>query len=613
MDAGLTWEKLTGASNKAINDLHIIDSLTVITVGDQGKITKTTDGGNTWYEVSSPTFLHLSAVCFPNDSTGYAVGGDKGFNGIILKSFDRGETWDTLSTQFEGHLYTVVFIDSLKGYAAGSYSMIYKTISGGQLWAPLNNPNQGGNHHIRDMAFSDFNTGFTVDIHGHILRTFNAGATWDSLYSKVTTALYTISINEEGTIFSGGFGGMILRSPDTGLNWQPVSAGPRINLVSIDFPQSSIGFITGSGGLFSTENAGQQWDYNDVTELTYAVDAHFLDGQTGYVLDVDGAIFKTIDGGDTWTVQNTGVKSQAYKAIYMVNPMQGYAVGGGQSFSNSYPLALRTLDGENWTSMPVSATHPLNDVAFINSNKGYLVGNNGTLQVTNNGGNIWESINIDSTYNFVDISFLDQDVGFIVGNKQGSSIVYRTGDGGNNWQEFFIPQGLKQTEKINAVRFADEVNGFAVGTHGLIFKTINGGESWFRVGKVTNNPLNDIYPRGGFDGFIVGTGGTLLRMDPVVGIPSLTSEATNFFSISPNPSSDAVTIRCQMPDAGYRIQIINIDLYTMDGKRIRELVRKEVNPGLFEMEFDVSDLPAGIYIVRVQAGNSSATQKLIIR
>jgi hypothetical protein len=68
-----------------------------------------------------------------------------------------------------------------------------------------------------------------------------------------------------------------------------------------------------------------------------------------------------------------------------------------------------------------------------------------------------------------------------------------------------------------------------------------------------------------------------------------------------------------MPDAGYRIQIINIDLYTMDGKRIRELVRKEVNPGLFEMEFDVSDLPAGIYSVRVQAGNSSATQKLIIR
>jgi hypothetical protein len=204
-------------------------------------------------------------------------------------------------------------------------------------------------------------------------------------------------------------------------------------------------------------------------------------------------------------------------------------------------------------------------------------------------------------------------VGFIVGNKQGSSIVFRTGDGGSSWQIFFSPQGLKQTEKINVVRFADEVNGFAAGTNGLILKTINGGERWFRVGKVTNNPLNDIYPRGGFDGFIVGTGGTLLRMDPVVGIPYLANDVRNFVSISPNPATSTVTIRYRIPDAGYQIQIINIDLYTMDGKRIRELARKEVNPGLFEMEFDVSNLPAGIYIVRVQTGNNSATQKLIIR
>jgi hypothetical protein len=51
----------------------------------------------------------------------------------------------------------------------------------------------------------------------------------------------------------------------------------------------------------------------------------------------------------------------------------------------------------------------------------------------------------------------------------------------------------------------------------------------------------------------------------------------------------------------------------MDGKRIRELVRKEVNPGLFEMEFDVRDLPAGIYIISILADQDRQSIKLVIQ
>jgi photosystem II stability/assembly factor-like uncharacterized protein len=473
-DAGFSWERLQQASSKTVNDICIIDSVTALTVGDQGTIAKTIDGGNTWYQVASPTFLHLSDVCFPDDTTGYAVGGDKGLNGVVLKTTDGGETWDTLSTQFDGHLHAVHFTDADRGYLAGNYSYIFKTITGGEIWAQLNNPYLGGNHHIRDMVFSDFNTGYTVDIHGHIMRTFNAGATWDSLFSKVNTALYTIGINNEGILYAAGLWGKISRSPDQGLNWQPISYGPYINLVSIDFPEPQTGFITGSGGFFKSENFGQQWDYHEAVELTYAVDADFLTAQVGYVLDVDGAIFRTVDGGETWVEQNTGEKAESYNAIFMVNPTLGYAVGGGTSASSSWSLALRTMDGENWTGIVVNADAPLNDVAFTDASTGFVAGNYGTLMITTNGGNNWQSISPDTTYNFVDINFLTKEIGFLVGNKPGSSIIFRTGDGGNSWQEFFHPQDLKQNEKINAVRFADEVNGFAIGTNGMIYKTITG-------------------------------------------------------------------------------------------------------------------------------------------
>ena len=42
------------------------------------------------------------------------------------------------------------------------------------------------------------------------------------------------------------------------------------------------------------------------------------------------------------------------------------------------------------------------------------------------------------------------------------------------------------------------------------------------------------------------------------------------------------------------------------------MVRAEKMPGEYEVEVDVSDLPNGLYIVRLQAGNDVRMQKLIV-
>jgi hypothetical protein len=50
-----------------------------------------------------------------------------------------------------------------------------------------------------------------------------------------------------------------------------------------------------------------------------------------------------------------------------------------------------------------------------------------------------------------------------------------------------------------------------------------------------------------------------------------------------------------------------------DGRKIRELVRQEVRPGEMEIVFDTSDLPSGMYFVRMQVGDEIAVHKLVIR
>ena len=50
----------------------------------------------------------------------------------------------------------------------------------------------------------------------------------------------------------------------------------------------------------------------------------------------------------------------------------------------------------------------------------------------------------------------------------------------------------------------------------------------------------------------------------------------------------------------------------ISGHKICELVSQEVLPGEHEIELDVSNLPDGVYFVRMQTAGSTAVQKLVV-
>jgi len=78
--------------------------------------------------------------------------------------------------------------------------------------------------------------------------------------------------------------------------------------------------------------------------------------------------------------------------------------------------------------------------------------------------------------------------------------------------------------------------------------------------------------------------------------------------IFPNPCADALKIRYRMPDAGCQM----INLFSITGKKIRELMNEVKMPGTYEMEVDVSDLQEGIYIVMIQTGSDIMSRKLVV-
>jgi len=86
-------------------------------------------------------------------------------------------------------------------------------------------------------------------------------------------------------------------------------------------------------------------------------------------------------------------------------------------------------------------------------------------------------------------------------------------------------------------------------------------------------------------------------------------------NIFPNPSDGISNIKYLIPVGSWQLAIgkkVDLSIFDIYGKKIRMLVDEMQKPGEYSVRFDGSDLPAGIYLVRLQAGTRIETTKLVV-
>ena len=90
-----------------------------------------------------------------------------------------------------------------------------------------------------------------------------------------------------------------------------------------------------------------------------------------------------------------------------------------------------------------------------------------------------------------------------------------------------------------------------------------------------------------------------------VGIAPLNSGEIQIY---PNPARGISDIRYQISD----IRFVLLEVLDIHGQRIKTLLNEQQGPGEYFVRFDGSDLPAGIYLIRLQAGSRIETAKIIV-
>jgi len=79
------------------------------------------------------------------------------------------------------------------------------------------------------------------------------------------------------------------------------------------------------------------------------------------------------------------------------------------------------------------------------------------------------------------------------------------------------------------------------------------------------------------------------------------------FSILPNPVSDFITIRITNVEQGMMI----LDLFEISGVKIKALVNEMKTLGTHEIDFDLSDLPKGVYFCVLKTNEGILVKKII--
>lgn len=286
--------------------------------------------------------------------------------------------WNLVSTLSERNLYSVFFTDVNTGYIAGGFGTgkIFKTVNGGSTWLETTFPC----FQLNSVFFINSNVGWTVGANGSIYKTTNAGVAWTLQTSGTTQTLNSVHFVNENAGWVVGMNSTILKTTNGGIAWFPQTFG-------------------GSGG----------------DHLYYV---RFVDVEVGYAGGNAFAI-KTTNSGLEWT-HVTKVFGFPVTSIFFVDYFKGFAV--------NEQFIFKTTDGAiNWSWFEYSTS--LFSIYFIDSNRGWISGNLGSILRTTDGGTTWLTQRSGTEY-FRSIFFLNPINGWVVGEGADGGKVFRTTTGG---------------------------------------------------------------------------------------------------------------------------------------------------------------------------------------
>jgi photosystem II stability/assembly factor-like uncharacterized protein len=354
-------------------------------------------------------------------------------------------------------------------------------------WVQTGPTNIGGRITDVEIPPDDMNTIYLGASTGGVLKSTDFGQSWVNLFGSVPVVSVgdiAIDPNNKSTIYVGTgeansssfsfWGNGMYKSTDAGQNWQHIGLenSAYIARVIVDYSNSQRVFAAACGYLFSytdqrgiyrSEDGGTTWErVLYLTDSTAGIDivqdpvnpailyAAMWERTRGLEyrnsFGTTSGIWKSTDGGDTWTEMTNGVPTgnnvgRIGLTIAKSNPDVLYAF---YDLTNYEVGVYKTSDaGQTWTRTNDGALQGMNSnfgwylgqirVNPENENQVYVMGV--YILRSDDGGNSW----IDLSYNDIHVDhhamYFDETNNKVIEGNDGG--LYYSNNSGDNWIKFY--------------------------------------------------------------------------------------------------------------------------------------------------------------------------------
>lgn len=425
---------------------------------------RTSNGGRSW-----PSFSPAGLPERPDwlQSTSATVAWARTYTNIF-RSTDAGSSWQAVALPADAwNLSTLVVSDDQTAWFQHEAGF-YLTTDGGASWTLLQVTGetaytertlwaQGGKHWIRHADRIHVSS----DLGAHWRQVLGG----DAVESHVDLTAVWFFDGQRGLALSGGE--WLLETTDGGRSWSRRSLTDGAGSGRFQFVSAEVGWLSRASGISKTSDGGKTW-WQPLTDLDMSniTDFHFVDDQLGWALTASGVV-RTLDGGGTW--QHVYSADHWMRGVRFIDAQVGVMVG-------SYGAVLRTTDGgETWTVRPSGVPNHLMKVTFVDALNGWAVGEGGVMIRTTDAGLSWSRVPVplplqSPAYTVLqDVLFADPLHGWAVGS---AGVVLATADGGETWS--WQASGTVRT--LNSVFALDPYTAWVVGAGGAVLSTATAGE-----------------------------------------------------------------------------------------------------------------------------------------
>jgi len=391
-------------------------------------------------------------------------------------------------------------------------------------------------------------------------------------------------------------------------------------------------------GVYKTNDGGTNWHQLDST-LGDGTSVYFYKNSNNnlYYLvkgngsfNIAGTLYKSLDEGQSWEIlQQLKNISIDWIGFSPFNKNEIYARESHYIPAGWYETVYRSLDGgSNWqeiTYLPASS-HGRNltfNISLTDSNKLYAAVDDKLggkyFYVSTNKGDSWNYISEPPSVpaELINDSELSERIYM--------SSLYISENGGYSWElaDLGIPDTSYYLSFYESPFNTNEI--FTLRSDGL-YKSEKENIYWEKIGGSENLPLNigggywfiyedvgelrNVFADTSENVIYVGTTKGIYKKNLITDVNEiLTFQPYNYilFQNYPNPFNPTTTISYQIPEKSFII----IKVYDVLGNEIRTLVAEYKQKGIYQIEFNGSELTSGVYfyVLTANSGNSKTLKQ----